>query len=116
MRILFVERERHDERRSARRKIRGCDLSAMCSRDFAAEAQAQPTAFAGRPCATKKSIENMRQLGWMDSLAGVRDPDNRPIRVALQADINRSAYRCELQRVVEQIHNQTAQMPLVTVD
>src|SRR5258707_674033 len=81
-----------------------------------ARAQAQPAAFARRPGAAKKSIENMRQLRRMDSLAGVGDAEYRAIRVALQADADRSASRCELQRVVEQIDDEAAQMTHIAVN
>src|SRR5580700_11170142 len=88
----------------------------MRTRNLPAQAQAQSATFARRSCAAKKSIENVRQLRRMDSLAGVGDAEYRAVRVALQADVDRSSYWRELQRVVEQIDDQAAQMAGVDVD
>src|SRR5580658_1360553 len=116
VRIFDVAGKRHDESGPAAREIRRRDIAAVCSRNFPAETQAKAAAFAGRSGAAKKSIENMRQLRRMDSFAAVGDADNRTSRIALQPHFDRSAGRCELQRVVEQIHDEAPQMAFIAVD
>src|SRR5438445_7645950 len=88
----------------------------MQTRDLAAEAEPQTAARFGASLATEEAIENKREIAVGDPRATVGNPHDRLSVARIEREGDTTTFGRELERIVEQIDQQPAQMIRVAFD